>query len=193
MPAAFAEGAFFDYEMTNIWQSGDCGWSWNRFAKQMPANDIKYGCDSIFVSKWNLLLCVFFFSEMHVKASGVFVGGGRISKRCLRHFVAPVISQRSVIDYSDRGIDCFTPISLWPYRWEITSTAGRMIGGKRDGPNLPSHYHSPVRKDWGGMGEGRDKRTEGEREKRGINQQGRRMRESIATVKRWEAGAKIVA
>lgn len=103
------------------------------------------------------------------------VCGRGISQWCLQHFVASVISQHRVIDYSDHATDCFTQISLWPYRWEITSAAERMIGGKWDGPNLLSHYHSPVRKDgreWEGEGQrGRESKTE--RREGLINKEGR--------------------
>lgn len=37
------------------------------------------------------------------------------------------ISQNGVIDYSYRGTDWFTTISLWPRMWEITSTAERKV------------------------------------------------------------------
>ena len=46
-----------------------------------------------------------------------------------------------------------------------------MIGGKQDGTNLLSHYHSPVTKHWGG-GTQNDAEDRREKEKRGINQQG---------------------
>lgn len=123
--------------------------------------------------------CVFFsvfFWNAH-KSSRCVCGRG-ISERCLQHYVAPVILQRRVIDYSDHSTDCFTLISFWPYRWEITSTAERMIGGKRDAPNLLSHYRRPDREDWrewvreGQKGQGekggraRQTQTEGERERR---------------------------
>lgn len=57
-----------------------------------------------------------------------------------------------------------------------------MMGGKWDGPNLLSHYHTPVRREKGGGKGQRDKQRE--REKRGINQQGRWMRRCKGTVKR---------
>lgn len=152
----------------------------------MHLNCVKSGYYSIFVSVSETCWCVFFWNAH--KSSRCVCGRG-ISQWCLQHFVAPVISQRGVIDYSDHGTDCFTPISLWPYRWEITSAAGRTIGGKRDGILIYHPIITGLSGRTGGNERGRDKRMgrkgEGEqnrdkqreREKRGINQQGRRMRE----------------
>lgn len=77
-------------------------------------------------------------------------------------------------------------LAFWPYRWEITSTAERMIGGKQDGTNLLSHYHSPVTKHWLG-GLGRDKtmqRTGGRKRREGLINKERRTRASKTLQKR---------
>lgn len=74
----------------------------------MPANYVESGYYSVFVSVGESCQCLLF--EMHITAAGVFVWG--ISQWCLQHFVAPVISQHWLIDYSDHGSDCFTQISL---------------------------------------------------------------------------------
>lgn len=66
---------------------------------------------------------------------------------CVQLYVGNVLSQCRVIDYSDHNTDCFILISFWPYRWEITSTAERMIGGKWDSRNSLSRYLRPVKED----------------------------------------------
>lgn len=57
------------------------------------------------------VVCVVFSSEMHIKAAGVFVGGG-FHSGVYSVLWRLLMSQRRVIDYSDRGTGCFTPISL---------------------------------------------------------------------------------
>lgn len=61
-----------------------------------------------------------------------------------------------------------------------------MIGGKQDGTNLLSHYHSPVTKHWLG-GLGRDKtmqRTGGRKRREGLINKERRTRASKTLQKR---------
>lgn len=181
-------------QTANIWQRDRCGWS---------RTGLRNKC---LIITLNLVIIVSLSEIQNAHESSRCVVGGGFHSDVYSVLLAPVMWRRRVIDYSDHGTACFTQISLWPYRWEITSTAERMIGGKRDGLNLLSHYHSPVRKGWreweGGGNEGRGRERQRERakqrqteRKRGINQQGRRMRERNAAKKKkkkhWEAGAKI--
>lgn len=97
----------FDCKMAKYWQCNHCGWSRNRL--QNKCSLIALNLSVILCIRTRNLL-VFIFWKAHT--SSRCVCGRRISRCCLQRFVAPVISQHRVIDYSDHGTDCFTQISL---------------------------------------------------------------------------------
>lgn len=103
------------------------------------------------------------------------------------------ISQNGVIDYSYRGTDWFTTISLWPRMWEITSTAERKVwwetGLSYFTVPLSQHCQEGLeRKAEGGKRVGERKHNRDKQRERGINQQRSRVRENKATGKHRESG-----
>lgn len=150
-------------------------------AKQMLVNYVKF---NLYISRWDPPLSG--FSECTSKQivhlwlrdfTVMFTAfGGACDNRSTRWLIIPTVA-----------LTALQRLAFDPRRWGITSAAERMIGGKRDGPNLLSRYYTPVKQDSRGRagetrgtrgGRGRAKQKQRER---WINQETARMQESEAT------------